>query len=318
MTHDRTPHDRSPAPLPQTAVPPSSAPLVQVPAVAPAATGAPGGNAATGDPTTGPWLDRTVDRVLAIQRPVVVAHLRRVAARHRTATPTALTRALETRYIAAVTAGGSAVGATAAVPAVGTVAALALASAETVGFLEATALYAHSLAEVHGITLQDPDRARAIILTLLLGDEGLTLLTQVTSQARGGASRSTFWGEFVGSVLPRQMLAPLVDQLKGMFLRRVATTGSASVIGKAIPYGVGAVIGGVGNYVLARRVVARSRTAFGPAPLALPLELTAPRIPAVSTPHGPAADTPGRTRRSIRDRVRDRRARNDPFSSWDE
>ncbi|UOQ59644.1 hypothetical protein MUN76_11365 [Leucobacter rhizosphaerae] len=228
-----------------------------------------------------PWLDRAVDRVLSIQRPIVVAHLRRVAAKHRTATPVALTRALETRYIAAVTAGGSAVGATAAVPAVGTVAALALASAETVGFLEATALYAHSLAEVHGITLENPDRARAIILTLLLGDEGLTLLRQVTSQAKGGASRSTFWGEFVGSVLPRQMLAPLVDQLKGMFLRKVATTGSASVIGKAIPYGVGAVIGGVGNYVLARRVVARSRTAFGPPPLVLPAELTAPRVTAI-------------------------------------
>lgn len=255
-----------------------------------------------------------------------MAHLRRVASRNKTSNPAALTRALEARYIAAVTAGGSAVGATAAVPAVGTVAALALASAETVGFLEATALYAHSLAEVHGITLNDPDRARAIILTLLLGDEGLTLLKQVTSQAKGGATRSTFWGEFVGSVLPRQMLAPLVDQLKGMFLRKVATTGSASVIGKAIPYGVGAVIGGVGNYVLARRVVARSRTAFGPAPHVLPLELTQPRVnvvPALSESEK-APETPNIApgRRSIRqrmqDRGRDRRARNDPFATWDE
>lgn len=282
------------------------------------------------EPGVNPWLDRTVDRVLSIQRPIVLAHLRRVASRNKHSNPAALTRALEARYIAAVTAGGSAVGATAAVPAVGTVAALALASAETVGFLEATALYAHSLAEVHGITLQDPDRARAIILTLLLGDEGLTLLKQVTSQAKGGATRSSFWGEFVGSVLPRQMLAPLVDQLKGMFLRKVATTGSASVIGKAIPYGVGAVIGGVGNYVLARRVVARSRTAFGPAPLALPLELTVPRRPielAVDAPNtaepgtitpempGLRADDPAPRRRSIRDRVRARRARSDPFTT---
>ena len=276
----------------------------------------------SGEQSIVPWLDRAVDRVLSVQRPIVMAHLRRVASRNKASSPAALTRALEARYIAAVTAGGSAVGATAAVPAVGTVAALALASAETVGFLEATALYAHSLAELHGITLNDPDRARAIILTLLLGDEGLTLLKQVTSQAKGGATRSTFWGEFVGSVLPRQMLAPLVDQLKGMFLRKVATTGSASVIGKAIPYGVGAVIGGVGNYVLARRVVARSRTAFGPAPHVLPLELTAPRVAPVPTPGDP--ESPGLTRpkRSIRQRVqdrgRDRRARNDPFATWDE
>jgi hypothetical protein len=36
---------------------------------------------------------------------------------------------------------------------------------------------------------------------------------------------------------------------------------------RAIPFGVGAVIGGAGNNILGRRVVQNSRLAFGPAPL---------------------------------------------------
>lgn len=223
-----------------------------------------------------PLLDRAADRVLAAQRPAVLAHLRGLRARHPHASPARLARLLEHRYLAAVTAGGAAVGATAAVPGIGTAAALALSSAETVGFLEATSLYAQSLAELHGIAISDPDRARVLVLTLLVGDEGLLLLRQVTGEATGGASRRAFWGELVGSAIPNRLIGPVVDQLKGVFVRKLAKTGTASVIGKALPYGVGAVVGGTGNHLLARRVVARSRTAFGPAPHALPEGLAAP------------------------------------------
>lgn len=242
------------------------------------------------------FLDRAVDRLLSVQRPVVLAHLNRIRSRHPHATPTQLVRKLEARYLAAVTAGGAAVGATAAVPGVGTAAALALTSAETIGFLETTALYAQSLAELHGLTITDPDRARLLVLTLLVGDEGLTLLRRVTGQATGkaagdDASRKTFWGDVIGSSLPRQLVGPVTDQVKGMFLRKAASAGSASVIGKALPYGLGAVIGGTGNHMLARRVVARSRTAFGLPPLVLPeIEPRAPRtIRAPKAPKAPKA-----------------------------
>lgn len=247
-------------------------------------------------------IDRAADRVLAIQRPLVLAHLGRLRAKHPQASPAALERILQTRYLAAVTGGGAAVGATAAVPGVGTAAALALTSAETVGFLEATALYAQSLAELHGVTFTDPDRARVLVLTLLLGEEGLVLLKQVTGQARGGQARPAFWGQIVSSAIPKQMLGPLVDRLKAMFVKQAAKVGGASVIGKALPYGIGAVIGGVGNHVLARRVVARSRTAFGPAPHLLPVEL----VRALDA--SPRASADGRDRRPSRRARKERKA----------
>jgi len=215
-----------------------------------------------------------IDRVLAIQRPIVVAHLRSIRRRNPDASPTELIRILERRYLAAVTTGGAAVGATAVVPGIGTGVTLALSGAETIGFLESTALFAQSVAEVHGIPLDNPDRARALVLTLMLGKEGTDLVSQLAGQAVGnGVGRDKYWGNLITKTLPRAAVGPLVDRLKSAFIHQFAVRGGASVLGKALPFGVGAAIGGAGNHLLGRRVLTASRMAFTAAPEALPQEL---------------------------------------------
>lgn len=221
-----------------------------------------------------PRTIRILDRVLAVQRPAVLAHLRSIRLRHPDATPTEILRILERRYLAAVTTGGAAVGATAVVPGIGTGVTLALSGVETVGFLEATALYAQSIAEVHGLAVDDPDRGRALVLALMLGAEGVDLVSQLAAQASGrGGTRAGYWGEMVTKTLPRAAVGPLLDRLKTSFVRQFATRGGASWIGKALPFGVGAVVGGAGNHLLGRRVLVNSRRAFGPPPPVLPADL---------------------------------------------
>lgn len=73
-----------------------------------------------------PRVIRMLDRVLAVQRPAVVAHLRGIRLRHPDATTADIARILERRYLTAVTTGGAAVGATAVVPGIGTGITLAL------------------------------------------------------------------------------------------------------------------------------------------------------------------------------------------------
>lgn len=221
-----------------------------------------------------PRTVRALDRVLAIQRPVVVAHLRSIRLRHPDASAADIVRILERRYLTAVTTGGAAVGATAVVPGIGTGVTLALSGVETVAFLEATALFAQSVTEVHGIPVADPDRARALVLTLMLGKEGIDLVAQLAGQAAGkGPTRDRYWGEVVTKTLPRAALGPLVDRLKTTFIRQFAARGGASWIGKALPFGIGAAIGGAGNNILGRRVLVNSRRAFGAPPAILPPEL---------------------------------------------
>ncbi|WP_395242740.1 hypothetical protein ACGGZK_11200 [Agromyces sp. MMS24-K17] len=219
-------------------------------------------------------LERTIDRVLAIQRPVVLAHLRGIRRRYPAATPEDLVRILEKRYLAAVTTGGAAVGATAVIPGITTGVTLALSGVETAGFLEATALFAQSTAEVHGIPVENPDRARALVMTLMLGQEGSDLVRQFASQATGaGVARNVYWGELITNTLPKAVVGTVADSLRRTFVKQFAVRGGGSFIGKALPFGIGAAIGGVGNHVLGRRVLTQSRLAFGPPPATVPLDL---------------------------------------------
>lgn len=223
-----------------------------------------------------PGVARGLDALLSVQRPVVLAHIRGIRSRRPDATPEQVVRILERRYLAAVTTGGALVGASAAIPAVGTGTSIVLSGVETAGFLEASALFAQSVCEVHGIAVDDPERARTLVMAMILGNSGQELIRQFAGQAAGvGPTRNAFWGELVTKSLPRAAFGPLADRVKSAFIRRFAATQTGSVIGRAIPFGIGAVIGGGGNHLLGRRVVAAARSAFGPPPPQFPISLTA-------------------------------------------
>ncbi|MGL4338841.1 MAG: hypothetical protein ACRCSP_00245 [Rhodoglobus sp.] len=233
-----------------------------------------------------PFVVRGIDRVLTVQRPAVLAHIRSIRKARPHDNPEAIIRILERRYLGAVTMGGALVGASAAVPAIGTGASLALSGVETAGFLEASALFAQSITEVHGIVVDDPDRARALVMTMVMGTAGSDLVTQLAGQVSGqGADRSAFWGEMITKNMPRAAMGPIADRLKTTFMKRFAMAQGTNVAGRLIPFGVGAVIGGGGNHLLGRQIIRTAREGFGPPPTVFPswLEpvITVPKPPKV-------------------------------------
>lgn len=237
-------------------------------------------------------VERGIDAVLSVQRPVVLAHIRSIRRRNPTANPAHLVTILERRYLAAVTSGGAAVGASAAIPGAGFGISLALSGAETAGFLEASALFAQSVTEVHGIAIEDPERARTLVMAMMLGSAGSDLVKQLAGQAAGtGPTRSRFWGELVTKSLPKTVVGQIGSRVRKTFVRRFTARQSASVLGRAIPFGIGAVVGGAGNHLLGRRVVASSQSAFGPAPEQFPTALD-PRVYPLAKPGA----KPGRMR----------------------
>lgn len=237
---------------------------------------------------TAPRVLRGLDSILTVQRPVVLAYVRHVRSRHPSASPEQLIRMLERRYLAAATSGGALVGASAAIPGIGVGASVALSGVETVTFLETSALFAQSVTEVHGIAVTDPERAKAIVMTMILGDAGTELIRQFAAQALGGgAVRSSHWGELIGAQLPRAVVGRITEQMKRVFVRRFAATQGTSIVGRAIPYGIGAVIGGTGSHLLGRKIVESSRTAFPgppsefPEPLAVVIHVRRGRVRAL-------------------------------------
>ncbi|WP_235928853.1 hypothetical protein [Marisediminicola senii] len=238
---------------------------------------------------TPPQVEKGIERLLSVQRPLVLSHVRSIRRHHPDASPARVIQILERRYLTAVTGGGAAVGASAVLPGVGVGVSLALSGVETAGFLEASALFAQSVTEVHGIAVTDPERARTLVMAMMLGTAGSDLVRQLAGQVTGkGQSRSGFWGELVTKSLPQAAMGNIADRLKRDFVRRFATSQSATVLGRAIPFGIGAVVGGTGNNILGRRVIKSSRDAFGPAPDWFPIDLEPratpdkPRLPLVA------------------------------------
>ncbi|MGO3885626.1 MAG: hypothetical protein ACTJHU_04945 [Mycetocola sp.] len=225
---------------------------------------------------------RAIDRALAIQRPLVIAHVRRLRRTYPGATAEQLGRVLERHFLTSVTGSGAAVGAVAMVPGIGTGVALAVSTTEAVVFAEAATLFAQSMAELHGISVSDPDRARALVLGLALGpamDQVVRTVTGTQTQKTDGAeqgqrvSSTAGWAKAVLTGLPQATIGPLTDQLRSRVLPRLVASQGGGIIARAIPFGVGAVMGGTGNLVLGRRLIASARDAFGPPPRVVPLAL---------------------------------------------
>lgn len=207
-------------------------------------------------------LDAALDRALAIQRPVVLAYLDRVRAKRPEATPAGVIEQLERRYLAAVVGIGGASGAAAAIPGVGTAAALASGAAEIAGFVSATAMYVLAVAEVHGVPVSDPEVRRALVLAVLLG-EGATVALE------GAAGQAPHWAQVLGRATSREKIAGVNGRLAHLFLTRFGARQGALMFGRALPLGIGAGIGAAGNAALARTAITASRRAFGPAPSTL-------------------------------------------------
>src|SRR5258708_4410011 len=86
-------------------------------------------------------LDTALDKALTIQRPMVQSYLARVRRKNPDLPPAQLVEQLERRYLAAVVGIGGASGAAAAVPGVGTAAAIASGAAEITAFVSASAMF---------------------------------------------------------------------------------------------------------------------------------------------------------------------------------
>lgn len=205
-------------------------------------------------------LVAVLDNGSRLQAPAVAKYVNHVRRSHPDETPAQIVTRMEKMFLLAVTGSGSAVGATAAVPGVGTVASIAAVGAESAFFLEASALLTLAVASVHGISVENHQQRRALVLAVALGESGMEIVQKVT----GVTAKN--WGTAITSKIPGSTMRGMNSTLVRKFVTKYAAKRSALILGKLIPAGIGAVIGGAGNRVIGKGVVKNAREAFGPAP----------------------------------------------------
>lgn len=207
-------------------------------------------------------LDVALDRALQVPSATIRAHVDRLRARNPESTPEQILALLEKEFARVVASTGAAVGAAAAIPAVGTATAAALTVSDLATFFAASAAYTLAVAEVHGIEVDDVERRRALVLASVLGEDGTNALTSV------GIS-PVAWGRVLVAAAPSNTIKRVNKVLTGRFLKRYVAKQSGLALGRLVPFGVGAAVGAIGGRALARGVVRQAAAAFGPPPVRL-------------------------------------------------
>lgn len=236
-----------------------------------------------------PAMNKILDTVLRVQRPVVLGFVQKERAEHPDETPEQIAKRIEKIYVRSVTVSGGAVGATAVVPGIGTVTSLGLSSVAVIAYLEATALYAQAIAELHGVHTEDPERTRTMVMALMLGEDGRQVLNQILVSGTKGKGMVSSWGVLTGKDDSKGF--DVGRTVRNMFVKRFIAKQTGALFGRALPFGVGAVVGGGANLAMAKQVITATQEAFGPLPEAFPAELSleerAPRFgDETTTPDG--------------------------------
>lgn len=210
------------------------------------------------------FIVKMLDNGSRLQGPAVARYVDLLRRAHPDESPAQIIARLEKQFLLGVTGSGSAAGATAAFPGVGTIAAIGAVGAETAFFFEASALLTLAIASVHGIEPHNHEQRRALVLAVSLGDAG----KEIVAAATGTSMRN--WPKALTSQVGGTQLKTINNSLVKKFIRRYFAKRSPLLLGKLVPAGIGAAIGGVGNRALGKRTIAHARDAFGPPPAQWP------------------------------------------------
>jgi len=124
----------------------------------------------------GSVVTNALSQALEIQRPLAIANVDRLRRVHPDKSPAELISYINEVYLGAVTITGAAAGATAIVPNLAVQ--LPAAFGELMTFLQASVLYTLSVAEIHGLDLEDAERRRFLVISVLAGNAAATAVLE--------------------------------------------------------------------------------------------------------------------------------------------
>lgn len=219
------------------------------------------------------------------------------AARAEGATVDARAKSVTRSFVRELTSLGAATGATAAAPGLGTASAASVMVADMGWFALRTTDLIMTIGAVHGRTDASPEERRAWVLAILAFGENAakefaelaTELGIATAGARATAGRERMGalvaGAAGGDVATVDALRKLNASLAVRVTERWGTRAGAESVGKLLPFGIGAVVGGSANWALTRAVGVQARRFFSQYHL-----LVVPPPPSLPPP--PTADAP--------------------------
>jgi hypothetical protein len=201
-----------------------------------------------------------LDKALSLHGPLPERHVARLHRNRPDATPRQVVGRLNAELRATTISTGVGVGATAAAPGVGTGVALAVSGGETIAFLNATVLYILARAVVHGIKIENVERRRTLVMAVMLGEAGAGTVGKMAEKT------GKHWAKHIVSAIPMSKINAVNKVLGQHFVTKYGTKQGIIVLGRVVPFGIGAVIGGTANGLMTQATIKAADRAFGTPP----------------------------------------------------
>lgn len=161
-----------------------------------------------------------------------------------------------------LTGAGAATGAAAATPGLGTAAAASWLSADVAWLALRSTDLIMTIAAVHGHTTASPDQRRAWVLSIMaFGDEAAAEFTNLVDKVNMNPTGVE------GMRMPLEVIERVNATLGTHVLTKYGTRRGIATVGRLLPFGVGAVIGGGANYTMIRNLAKHADSFFRTAPL---------------------------------------------------
>lgn len=209
-----------------------------------------------------------VDKAVQMQTSTIRTYVNWLRRQNPEATPAEIQKLMDKHLKNTVTGTGAGVGAAAAVPGIGLFTGAAAVAGESVLFLDLAAFYAVASAYLRGEDIDDPERRRALVLSLLMGAKGLAIVDAMLGDDAGKIPGKSTLAKISGPTLSKtnNVLQRIAMRFMRKSLRR-------AWLGKLMPLGIGAVAGTTANQKLADGVIGNVQSGLGavPAGFAAPL-----------------------------------------------
>ncbi len=205
-------------------------------------------------------VERAIDKALDIPARSIEERVARMRRDRPGASTAELVEMAANRFRTESGLTSGAVGASAALPAVGTGTATALTVGQTAVFLASAVSYVLTVAELQGLRVVTPERRRALVVSALLGREG-------SEAIQGSLGLSTlYWAAQCLAQMPLPTVRSVNSRLAKHMAKRTAARTGLLALGRLVPFGIGAAIGWSGGRALANQVIEGVHAALGPAP----------------------------------------------------
>lgn len=204
-------------------------------------------------------IEAAVDKAIAIPASRITERVARMRRDRPGADTAELVMLAADRFRNEAGLSSGAVGASAALPSIGTASAAALTVGQTAVFIGSAVTYVLTVAELQGLRVVEPEKRRTLVLSALLGREGSEAV-----QGQLGLA-SLFWAAQALAQMPIPTAKNINAQLAKRLAKRAAAKGGAIALGRLLPLGIGAAIGYSGGRALANQVIEGAQAALGPA-----------------------------------------------------